>query len=243
MVAAAKLEEPRSDAEAVGFIFPIYLSTLPLPVRRFLRKIDLSSAVYLFYVATRIGFPNVVRTAVERALARQGRRIDARWVLNMASSTPTGLAPGKGDQSWLEKSRGAEFERIEAEAGRELDGIVEKVAARSRWPESERWNPLRYLGYGAIAPLSKNNKVEVGYYVDDSCVSCGICEEVCLSGKVNLVDGKPIWQDEVPCYYCFACFNFCPEQSILVSKKWDRKDGRYHHPDVTVEEVASQKHL
>ncbi len=42
------------------------------------------------------------------------------------------------------------------------------------------------------------------------------------------------------CYYCYACFNFCPEQSILV-KNYTHKDGRYYHPDVTAKDIAEQK--
>ncbi len=39
-----------------------------------------------------------------------------------------------------------------------------------------------------------------------------------------------------------ACFNFCPEQSILV-KNYTHKDGRYYHPDVTAQDIAEQKRL
>jgi Pyruvate/2-oxoacid:ferredoxin oxidoreductase delta subunit len=54
--------------------------------------------------------------------------------------------------------------------------------------------------------------------------------------------GKPLWQKDIKCYYCYACFNFCPEQAILV-KNYTYKDGRYYHPNVTAKDIAEQKGL
>jgi formate hydrogenlyase subunit 6/NADH:ubiquinone oxidoreductase subunit I len=50
----------------------------------------------------------------------------------------------------------------------------------------------------------------------------------------------PVWQAGVPCYFCYACFNFCPEQAILL-KIYTKKNGRYHYPTITADEIARQK--
>jgi NAD-dependent dihydropyrimidine dehydrogenase PreA subunit len=52
--------------------------------------------------------------------------------------------------------------------------------------------------------------------------------------------GKTVWQKDVNCFHCYACYNFCPEQAILV-KNYKRKKGRYHHPEITADDIASQK--
>jgi formate hydrogenlyase subunit 6/NADH:ubiquinone oxidoreductase subunit I len=55
-----------------------------------------------------------------------------------------------------------------------------------------------------------------------------------------------VWQKEVKCFGCFACLNYCPEQSIQVASTWYLKsrtteNGRYHHPQVTANDIAAQK--
>jgi Pyruvate/2-oxoacid:ferredoxin oxidoreductase delta subunit len=61
-----------------------------------------------------------------------------------------------------------------------------------------------------------------------------------------MIDGQPLWQEEVPCLGCFACLNYCPEESIQVESKWYLRshtttNGRYHHPAITASDIAEQK--
>jgi Pyruvate/2-oxoacid:ferredoxin oxidoreductase delta subunit len=56
-----------------------------------------------------------------------------------------------------------------------------------------------------------------------------------------MVDGKPTWQKDTNCYFCYACFSFCPEQSILVKRVYEKKDKRYSHPAIKANDIAGQK--
>ena len=38
----------KTSGETVGFIFPVHALTIPIAVKKFLRKIDLTSAEYIF---------------------------------------------------------------------------------------------------------------------------------------------------------------------------------------------------
>ena len=58
----------QTQAESVGFVFPIHLTTVPIPMREFVRKLDLSSAKYIFAVGTRIGTFCLADIALEKAL-------------------------------------------------------------------------------------------------------------------------------------------------------------------------------
>lgn len=55
-----------------------------------------------------------------------------------------------------------------------------------------------------------------------------------------MTDGRPEWQEGVPCYHCYACFAFCPVQSVLVRRIYDKKDGRYSHPEISADDIAEQ---
>lgn len=71
------------------------------------------------------------------------------------------------------------------------------------------------------------------FYSDSKCKGCGTCEKVCLSGKVEMSDGKPAWRTDVDCYMCYACLNYCPTQSVQIKDKWFMKSytrPSYYHP-------------
>ncbi len=94
----------------------------------------------------------------------------------------------------------------------------------------------------ALSPLllqfGKHVESRFGFFYDDRCTGCGICEKICLARRIKLVDQRPTWQNEVVCYGCFACLNFCPEQSVQIHSTWylrsyTRENGRYHHPAIT----------
>jgi NAD-dependent dihydropyrimidine dehydrogenase PreA subunit len=87
----------------------------------------------------------------------------------------------------------------------------------------------------------------IRFYSDTKCTGCGVCENVCLSHKIELVDGKPVWRDNVRCYGCFACINLCPQQAIQIAARrplydsYTETNGRYHHPSVTWRDIAAQR--
>ena len=92
-----------------------------------------------------------------------------------------------------------------------------------------------------IIPLKPSVKNVIPYYTDATCNGCGICEKVCPSEKVRVVDQRPQWRSDVPCFVCFACFNACPQQAILIKNRYTMKKGRYLHPEILPDDIALQK--
>ena len=232
-------------AETVGFVFPIHLTTLPIPMREFVKKLDPRSAEYIFAVGTRIGTFCLANIALENMLREKGKRLDAYFILNMANNSPTGLVPGPGDKDWVNKISAEKVRALDAAVENRLDAIQRVIVNRVPDPkdDSPRQRPLlkRFLSVPLAFVEKSTGGSEIPYYADSSCTGCGTCEKACPSNKIKLVDGKPVWQKEVQCYFCYACFNFCPTQSILVGKKYTQKDGRYFHPEITAQDIAGQK--
>jgi ferredoxin len=84
------------------------------------------------------------------------------------------------------------------------------------------------------------------FYHDRNCNGCGICERVCLSGKIRLADGTPRWDRGTLCYMCFACLNFCPRRSVQIRsipfvESRSTENGRYPHPYATAVDMEEQK--
>jgi ferredoxin/flavodoxin len=235
----------QTQAETVGLVFPIYLTTLPIPMREFVKKLDLGSAEYIFAVGTRMGTFCLADIVLQDVLKRQDKHLDAYFLLNMANNSPTGLVPGPGDKNWVNKVSDEKVQVLDAAVAKRLDAIQDVILNREPDPKDDapRRGPLlrrlgsMFLAFGARAA----GGAEIPYCADASCTGCGICEKVCPSRRIKLVDGKPEWQKDVQCYFCYACFNYCPTQSILVGEKYTKKDGRYSHPGIMASDIAGQK--
>ena len=66
--------------------------------------------------------------------------------------------------------------------------------------------------------------------VNEQCISCGLCQEICPCGAIALTDGKPVWVKS-QCVRCLGCIHRCPTRAI----RWKRADedrGRYYNPRV-----------
>ncbi len=241
IVSLLKSDIIKPTAGIVGFVFPIYLTHVPYPVREFLKKIDLSSAEYVFSAVTRIGTFIFADIYLRKMLKKKGKELNSFFVLNMASNSPTGVRPTPGDKNWVNDISEKKVSELEKEVQKRLDLTGKVIINKQNYPEKTPFNPFKNILESLMSSIIESTKTEIKYYADSTCTACGVCERVCLSAKIKIADGKPVWQKNVRCFYCYACFNFCPEQAILVGNLYKEKNGRYHHPDVTMKEIAGQK--
>ncbi|MCJ7790628.1 MAG: EFR1 family ferrodoxin, partial [Candidatus Atribacteria bacterium] len=93
IVSLLKEEVIETKGETIGFVFPIYVSSTPDPVRRFLKKIDLKPTQYIFAVTTNSGYPGKVNIYLEKLLKKRGKSIDSYFTLKMMGNSPKGLMP------------------------------------------------------------------------------------------------------------------------------------------------------
>lgn len=224
------------QADIVGFIFPVHAFTLPIPVKAFLEKINLDAASYLFAIATRGGSPCNVFLDMNRLLQKKGKSLNAHWFIDMPNNfCHVAATPERAD-----------IERLCAEALIKLEPI--KAAIKNRddvhSPDSVKSFWRKRLLFPALsAMLHKTNYLHTdrNFYADDTCIGCSLCSKVCLSGKIELKDGKPCWKEETECYFCFACINSCPRKAIQIRKTKSTTKGRYRHPQYTALDIARQK--
>lgn len=60
------------------------------------------------------------------------------------------------------------------------------------------------------------------FYVTDKCISCGLCEKVCVLNNISYEKGKPVWNGT--CTHCAACISKCPVAAIEYGKKTQGKE-------------------
>jgi NAD-dependent dihydropyrimidine dehydrogenase PreA subunit len=242
----------KSNAETVGFVFPHYASSLPKVMHSFIERLDPGSARYLFAIATRGGTKTMAFEEIDRILAKKGRRLDLSVAITMpAGSEP--LSKAYPNRITVERMRRLEAQMLERLATIQTN-ILERATSREA-DEGDTAPPPRLLVpflpliravSPLLVPLGKRVESSFEFYYDEKCTGCGVCEQVCLAEKVRMVDGRPVWEKAIKCHGCFACLNFCPQESIQVKSKWYLKsyteqNGRYHHPEITARDIAAQK--
>ncbi len=217
----------------VGFVFPVYFYTMPLIVREFLERLDLSGARYVFLVLTMGGTPGQTVSHARDSLVRAGGKLNGAFGIRMLGNYIAEY--NVGDAKAVEEMRGrmardvtrivghvrAERAHIDRSslAGRILGGLLSALLA-GRFMATCRQRDRRFT-------------------VDETCISCGICVRVCPVANVRLRDSRPEWLGW--CEQCFACIHFCPVEAIQIRGKRTRGRRRYHHPDVTVDDVSAQR--
>lgn len=230
-----------TDAETVGFVFPIHRMTIPIPLKKFLKKLDLKSATYIFAIATRAGTPHIAFSEIEDILKKRGKNLNSYFTLNMACNDPR-------DKDWHPAEE--EIDRIESEIQIRLNSIRKIIVNKENCREEDSdFTPAGYLLEHLVRlgmAYSEHGGTEDYFYSDSKCTGCGICEKVCLSGKIKMHEKKPVWQRGIDCFLCYACLNYCPAHSIQIKsralmKSYTEENERYCHPYATANDIAEQK--
>jgi len=248
MLSLLEKESISSKANMIGLVFPIYLTSLPAPVKQFIEKTILKPEQYIFSVTTHCGYPDRVDQELDELLVKRGKGIDSYFAIKMLANSPKGLVPSfMINQKWASRITGEAISSFDEQAQKELDNIVEFIIKKGKNAGTYDANPSGFFARKMKKIINSTSKkftagknIEIGFYTDSSCIGCGTCEKVCLSHKIKMENDRPLWQKDIKCYYCYACFNLCPEQAILV-KNYTKKDGRYIHPGITVDDIAKQK--
>jgi formate hydrogenlyase subunit 6/NADH:ubiquinone oxidoreductase subunit I len=137
-------------------------------------------------------------------------------------------------------------ERAE-KSDRESQMIAANVLIKTVTPIPKS-NPLLAFLYKSVVPgYAKKAKK---YRVSDGCTSCKICATICPVDNITFTEtkschpgtpsrpGLPIFGDH--CEQCMACIQWCPQLAINYKQKTQRS-GRYHHPNITLNEMMTGK--
>ncbi|MBN2389793.1 MAG: EFR1 family ferrodoxin [Anaerolineae bacterium] len=240
-----------TTADTVGFVFPNFCLTLPIPLHNFLERVDVASARYLFALCTRGGTPSDAFDYINELLKRQGRRLDAQINITMPWNHPL----GKENLPALATEERVAF--LEAGMQRKLDTFSQSILAQKAYlmEDTDVDYVLPQWVKAMSSWISKSLNYElhrymyqdmVHFYSDEQCVGCGICEKVCPSHKIQIVNQKPVWQEATKCYACMACINYCPQHAIQIRSRFPVQSstsmtGRFHHPSVTYKDIAQQR--
>lgn len=225
----------------IGLAFPVYMNKLPKPVESFIEKSEFSNVDYLYVVATHSGISGKPEHYLNQILSKKNKSLDDFHNLKMINNTPKGVAPKfLMHLNWEDEITKEKVAEMVCRTNAAIEDISLKINNRSTQfkEDLENGKNKASLMNRLLFNIKASPKLE--FLVDSTCTGCGLCETVCLSQRIR-VDKIPVWSED-ECFYCYACFNFCPEQAIFV-KHYDKKNGRYHYPTITAVQIADQKYF
>jgi ferredoxin len=239
----------KSSAETLGFVFPNFCLTIPIPVHDFLEKADLTSARFIFAVCTRGGSLSEAFVYMNELLRKQNKELNAQLDINMPWNNPiTDNLPGLNS---AEKTI-----QLEATMQGKLDQFCQAVIRQEAYRQETETDYELSFGmkvFDLLIPKNLNYESHrymyqnlVRFYADEKCKGCGTCAQVCLSEKISMQEKRPSWKNDAKCYACFACINYCPSRAIQIQSRFPIRshtdvNDRYHHRLVTFKEIAQQR--
>lgn len=203
------------NGEKVGFVFPTYFYTVPFFVSDFVKKLQLTNVDYIYAVISCGGNIGQSDAVLKKVIEQKG------WKLHYAES----LVMPDNSMLFYQIPKQEENEKKLDQASDKIRSIKDNIAARKECKIGDHTWQSSIVSF-AYKKWMKTKK----FYVEDQCISCGLCERNCPENVIRLIDQKPVWEKE-SCCKCSGCINRCPVQAIQYGKV-TKKRNRYSNPRV-----------
>ncbi|WP_238883853.1 EFR1 family ferrodoxin [Clostridium sp. YIM B02551] len=214
------------SSDKIGFVFPVYFTGVPLMVKKFIENLEVNKSAYIFAIATFGGTTTISLNQIEDILSKKGASLAAGFTVRM---------PGNYQVMYDAYSKEVQEERFKA-ANEQVLKIVDSIKKNQHIKVKISGVKIAFgrLAYKTFKP----NNMDKNFWITEQCNGCSTCSKVCPASNIKMVEGKPEWQHN--CEVCLACMQWCPQKSIQY-KKNTLKRGRYHHPDIKVNELFQNR--
>ena len=218
------LEIPE-DCERIGFVFPTYAGGPPKMVAEFIHNMELPSQgkTYLFAIATYGGNAGSVIAQTDKLIKQK------EWSLNYAAtiwSYPNLVIA-------YPMIKGVRF--FTKMSNRTSRKVSKEIVSKQHESISEIKEYSRKMYDSYMIEIHGTDK---DFTVNDNCISCEVCKNVCLANNITINGGIPTFQHQ--CESCMACIQHCPKRAINYKNK-TQKRGRYTHPDIRYQTIIKSQ--
>ena len=214
--------ELNDSYERIGFVYPCYAGGTPKAVMKYVELLNITpkSAGYFFAIVTcgREGANSL--PMLSAALTEKGAPLNYGKDLPMV-----------GNYIAMYDLRHNIEERLK-EAD-EKTSVYAKEILNKKAVEI----PKARMDYGVFYKagnkffLSNAKKMNVS----DACTHCNLCERLCPTHSINLVDKKPMFTPKT-CAQCMACIQWCPSNAVNCGNTTQERT-RYRNPNINVNEL------
>lgn len=210
-------------ADAIGVVAPVYGHEIPPMVKEFLQKATFQTEY--FYLILTYGNRHGGAAELAHQLCREcGIQAAYINVLLMVDN-------------WLPGFDMEEQKRLDKDVDGQLAKILADVNSRRHWispvTDRDRAAHQEFLDHMSQMPPDAWQHL---LRVTEHCVGCGICEKVCPSGSICLVNGKAV-RTPGRCQTCLACVHACPHKAIGLTVPEKNPQARYRNEHISLQEI------
>jgi len=210
--------------ERIGFTFPIYYLHMPGAMKEIISKVKFKVDQYIFGVSAHAGNSGMAMEDLREIINKQNGKLSAEFRVRMPGSyiAQYGAFP-KFICNLLYKREQKKILEISLMIKRKdstdiiKPGIIAKLSEKS-----------------SIKEITNFKKKDEYFNVNDKCLHCEVCKNVCPVNNIEMTEGKPKWKNN--CEQCMACIQWCPTHAINFSYKTQNRK-RYFHPEVKVKDI------
>lgn len=206
-----------SEFERIVIVTPVYSYGMPTFVCDLLTRLD--KATPIIVIQNYGGMVGGANYLMYEYCLRAGLDIKAVYVMKMPENfTTVFTVPKFYIKRTLKKADG----RIAA--------ILDKIkSGRFELPKKRRTKEKTYLKNRANWHL-----IGERFSVNQDCIRCGKCVDICPAENISLRDGKIIFADR--CVACLGCYHRCPQKAIVYLGK--KKKDRYINPHIDENDIG-----
>lgn len=209
------------EDENIGFVFPIYWWGIPKEVEAFVKQLRLSynKLTYSYAVST---YGMIGRNGLydlQKYLYQMGIYLDATFEVKMVDNYIVGY------ELIDEKKQNKILHMAETK----IKDIVNSISQKEKKKINDYINFIKPVVHKCYKIKDHTKK----FYVTDSCISCGKCQEECPSSAIKIIEGKPKWEKN--CTFCLKCIHNCPVQAVQYGKTEGRKRYKFQEINFSYE--------
>lgn len=218
-----KKKEQFYKDDKIGIVAPIYGHEMPELVKQFIKSATFQTDY--FYIVLTYGNRHGGAAELANNFCKEcGVHVDYLNLIQMVDN-------------WLLSFDMEEQKKIDKHIDQNLLKIINDIQFNKKEiqpvTDSDRQAHDQYLEMRSKMPSDLFQHL---YHVNNDCVGCGICTQVCPTGCISLNNKKVIYHMS-NCQTCMACIHNCPQKAIQLNIPEKNPKARFRNDKIKIQEV------